>query len=218
MKPKQISKPLILLALLLSFGSVFSQDLVDVWSRPVQVEPDRDFDVLHYRITLDFDLENKRFEGSNRITFVPLVTDLNEIQLHSEGLEVSKVHGPEGREFLFRVTEGLLIVDLAGNHGLDEQIDVEISYSGHDPEKGLYFDGPNDRHPLIVTTDSWPDEARFWYPCYDHPHDKVTTEMIITVPSGNKVLSNGKLVGSGDGSEPGTETWHWKQEPPHSSG
>ena len=217
MKQNHNRWPLILLVFLWFFSSLASQDLIDVWSRPLQVEPSRDFDVLNYRVTLDFDLENKRFEGSNRITLVPLVTDLKEIKLHSEGLAVSKVLDREGNALLFKHAGGFLIVDLASNHGLDEQIDVEISYSGHDPEKGLYFDGPNDRHPLIVTTDSWPDEARFWYPCYDHPHDKVTTEMIITVPSGNKVLSNGKLVGSGDGSEPGTETWHWKQERPIST-
>ena len=217
MKQNHNKWPLILLVVLLFFSSLYSQELIDVWSRPVQVEPDRDFDVLHYRVTLDFDLENKRFEGSNRITFVPLVTDLKEIKLHSEGLEVSKVFDREGNPLLFKHADEFLIVDLAGSRGLDEQIDVEISYSGHDPEKGLYFDGPNDRHPLVVTTDSWADEARFWYPCYDHPHDKVTTEMIITVPSGNKVLSNGKLVRSGDGSGPDTETWHWLQDQPIST-
>jgi aminopeptidase N len=207
----------VLLTLLMFFGSLSARDLNDVWSRPVQVEPSRDFDILQYRITLDFDLENKRFEGSNRIRFVPLVTDLKEIRLHSEGLIVSKVVDPEGKALQFELSDGFLWIRLPVSHGLDETVDIEIEYSGSDPEKGLYFDGPNDRHPLIVTTDSWPDEARFWYPCYDHPHDKVTAEMIITVPSGNKVLSNGQLVGSRAGSEPGTETWHWKQDRPIST-
>ena len=217
MKQKHIFKPGILLALLLFSVSLPAQDIIDVWSRPVQVEPSRDFDVLHYRVTLDFDLESKRFAGSNRITLVPLVADLRQVKLHSEGLDIIEVRDRSGKVLDFKQNDSFLTVELPLSRGLDEKIDMEIFYSGNEPEKGLYFDGPNDSHPLVVTTDSWPDEAHFWYPCYDHPHDKVTTEMIITVPAGNKVLSNGRLIESRTDTESGTETWHWMQDQPIST-
>ena len=203
--------------LAISFGSGLAEDRIDVWKRPVQAEPSRNIDVLHYTIALDFDMQGKRFEGSNRVRLVPLVEELSEIVLHAEGLEISQVLDSRGRELPFRVGEGSVEVELPENRGLDEEIEIEIRYSGEDPAKGLYFDGPNDQHPLIVTTDSWPDEARYWYPCYDHPHDKVTTEMIITVPDGNKVLSNGRLVSRKSVPGEGNETWHWSQEKPIST-
>jgi len=35
---------------------------------------------------------------------------------------------------------------------------------------------------------------RYWFPDYDFPNDKATTEMIVTVPRGWQALSNGRLV------------------------
>jgi len=207
----------VLLFLALSVSSLSALDLIDVWSRPVQVEPSRNYDVLHYRVSLEFDLENKRFKGSNRIRFVPLVPGLRTLELHSEGLEVSEILDSEGQVLSFKQAKKSLTVNLPAGRNLDEKVEVDIYYSGHDPEKGLYFDGPNDDFPLIVTTDSWPDEAHFWYPCYDHPHDRVTTEMIITAPAGNKVLSNGRLIERKSNPESGTETWHWLQNQPIST-
>ena len=37
-------------------------------------------------------------------------------------------------------------------------------------------------------------EARHWYPCYDYPNEKFTTEMICQVPEGMVARSNGRLV------------------------
>jgi len=203
--------------LAISFGNGLAEDGIDVWKRPVQSEPSRNFDALHYRVTLEFDLEGKRFEGSNLVRLVPLVEELREIVLHAEKLAISRVLDSRGDELQFQEGNGVLKIILPESRGLDEEIEIEIRYSGEDPAKGLYFDGPNDTHPLIVTTDSWPDEARYWYPCYDHPHDKITTEMIITAPTGNKVLSNGRLVSRKPGPGGSTETWHWHQERPIST-
>jgi aminopeptidase N len=217
MKQKHTTWPGILLTLLLSFNCLSALDLTDVWSRPVKLEPSRDFDVLRYLVTLEFDLENKKFEGSNRITLVPLAPGFRDIELDSEGLTITRVLDPEGKVLPFKKADKSLVVNLSESCDLEEEINIEIFYSGHDPEKGLYFDGPNDSHPLIVTTDSWPDEAHFWYPCYDYPHDRVTTEMIITVPAGNKVLSNGRLIETRINTASGTETWHWLQDQPIST-
>ncbi|MBT8395678.1 MAG: M1 family metallopeptidase, partial [Gemmatimonadetes bacterium] len=40
---------------------------------------------------------------------------------------------------------------------------------------------------------------------------------IITVPAGNNVLANGRLVGVTEDAEAGATTWHWAQERPHST-
>ena len=40
---------------------------VDIYSRPVQVERSHDYDAIHYRVDLAFDLERKSFRGKNEI-------------------------------------------------------------------------------------------------------------------------------------------------------
>ena len=67
----------------------------------------------------------------------------------------------------------------------------------------------------MVESNSWPDHASYWYPCYDYPNDKATQEVIITVKKPYKVLSNGELVEIIDNGT--TRTYHWYQGKPHST-
>jgi len=54
-----------------------------------------------------------------------------------------------------------------------------------------------------------------WFPCWDFPNDKATTEIIATVRSSYSFLSNGKLVSVKENKKAGTKTFHWKQDKPH---
>jgi aminopeptidase N len=54
-----------------------------------------------------------------------------------------------------------------------------------------------------------------WFPTYDYPNDKLTWEMVVTVPAAFTVVSNGRLVS--DRRNPGgTRTFDWLQERPAS--
>jgi aminopeptidase N len=59
-------------------------------------------------------------------------------------------------------------------------------------------------------------EARHWYPCYDSPNEKFTSEIIAHVPDEMVVLSNGKKISeekdSGD-----LKAVRWSQEKPHAN-
>jgi aminopeptidase N len=92
-----------------------------------------------------------------------------------------------------------------------------VAFRADNPQEGFFFDDASDDHPRMVSTDSWPDEAHHWIPLYDYPNDKVTHEFIVTAPEGNRVLSNGRLVGVVEDEEAGTTTWHWSQEQPHAT-
>ena len=61
-------------------------------------------------------------------------------------------------------------------------------------------------------TDSEPDGAHSWFPCWDKPTDKATVELFITSPADVKIGSNGSLIDStiiGD-----LIIYHWKSEDP----
>jgi len=200
----------------LGAGSVYAQQ-VDVYARPVQIEPDHDFDVQHYQVTLAFNLVAKTFVGKNRITLIALRDGWNHCRLHAVDLTVSSVADSAGRALRFQQSEGMLAVDFAQEYAFGDKVDFTVAYQGSDPPLGLYFDEETAEHPLMVSTDSFPNNARRWIPCYDYPHDKVTQELIVTAPLGNKVLSNGRLVSSSENPDAGTTTWHWRQDQPHAT-
>lgn len=200
----------------LSAGALAAQE-IDIYKRPLQIEPSHDFDVQHYRVTLAFDLEAKTFQGENHISLTALRDGWKHCQLHAVELEVSSVLDSDGRALGFRQSEGLLDIDFSQEYNFNDKVAFTVAYKGSDPPRGLYFDDKSPDHPQMVSTDSFPNNARRWIPCYDYPHDKVTQELIITAPIGNKVLSNGRLVSTSSDLEAGTTTWHWLQEKPHAT-
>jgi aminopeptidase N len=59
-----------------------------------------------------------------------------------------------------------------------------------------------------------PESSSQWFACHDFPNERLTTELIVTVPEGFEVLSNGRLEGL-DGAGPGRQRWHWVQARGH---
>ncbi len=191
-----------------------STQQVDVWSRPIQVERSRDFDFIHYRVSLTFDLDRKIFWGENRISLTPLSDGIDRCVLDAEDLVIESVSDEYGEELSYVLgdTNFTIVFPQAVTYG--DTIVLSVAYRGEGSREGFFFDDANDDHPQMVSTDSWPDEAHHWIPLYDYPNDRVTHELIITVPEGNKVLSNGRLVGVAEAEGGGSTTWHWAQDLP----
>lgn len=206
-----------ILSFLLSLFFVVPAQKVNVYERPLQYERSRDYDAKHYRIALTFDLDKKYFEGENRITLTPLRDDFKECLLDAEELVVTAVTNSENMPLQFTQTDKLIIVHLSKAYEYGETVTFTVKYHATDPKVGLFFDEESPTNPIMVSTVSWPDRARHWFPSYDFPHDKVTNEMIITVKNKYKVLSNGKLVSVKEDKKNGTKTYHWSQELPHST-
>lgn len=206
-----------ILSFLLSLFFVLLAQKVNVYQRPLQYERSRDYDAKHYRIALTFDLDKKYFEGENQITLTPLKDDFKECRLDAEELVVAAVTNSENMPLQFTQTDKLIIVHLSKAYEYGETVTFTVKYHATDPKFGLFFDEESPANPIMVSTVSWPDRARHWFPSYDFPHDKVTNEMIITVKNKYKVLSNGKLVSVKEDKKNGTKTYHWSQELPHST-
>src|SRR5438105_455421 len=114
-----------------------------------------------------------------------------------------------------------MTVDL-GERKQGEAFDVIIRY-GCEPRRGLYFIHPDEaypKRPLQCWSQGQDEDNRCWFPCFDHPHEKSTSEVIATVPSRMTALSNGKLVSTRRGetaSGERTRTFHYRHEVAHSS-
>ncbi|MEV0586392.1 M1 family metallopeptidase [Nonomuraea sp. NPDC050310] len=60
-----------------------------------------------------------------------------------------------------------------------------------------------------------PEIAWWWFPSNDHPADKATYDIAVSVPEGTEAISNGILAGKRTSG--GKTTWHWVMDKPMAS-
>jgi aminopeptidase N len=204
-------------ALSLAGAASLTAQQVDIWNRPVQVERSRTWDFIHYRVSLAVDPEAQTFRGENRIILTPLADGAAQCELDAEHLTIVDVRDESGRTLAHEQGDTSVVVTFPRAVSYGDTVSLTVVYQGEGSRDGFFFDDATDDHPRMVSTDSWPDEAHHWIPLYDYPNDKVTHELIVTAPRGNRILSNGRLVGVVEDEQAGTTTWHWLQEQPHAT-
>ena len=183
--------------------------------KPENFERSRDYDALHYKLVLEFHDKEKSYRGENTITLASLKDDLKSLVFDAEGFTVTEVAGPDGRPLPFSVGNKKLAITLPRGLAYGEKTSVAVRFHQENPKTGLKFIEAGPGHPAQINTYDWPEDAHHWFPCYDYPNDKVTSEVIATVRGDYKVLSNGRLVEVLRDMSAGTATWHWTQEEPH---
>ena len=196
---------------------------IDVYSRTLQTERSREFDAIHYRIKLRFDEDQGMFWGETTITLRTLNDGFEKFSLDAEKFVVSAVKDQRARSLEFRQGNGRIAISLGQTYEFDDQLSVTLYYVAEDCGAstdfplGLSFVEANEAHPRLIQALSFPNGARHWFPCYDHPNDKATIEVIATVREDYKALSNGRLISVTEDVRNKTKTFHWLQDRPHST-
>ena len=196
---------------------------IDVYSRTLQAERSREFDAIHYRIKLRFDEDKEMFWGETTITLRPLSDGFEKCSFDAEKFIVSSVKDQSGQPLEFHQGNGKIIVSLGQTYDYGDQLSVTVFYFAKDCGAsrnfplGISFVEANEANPRLIQALSFPNGARHWFPCYDHPNDKATIEVIATVNEDYKALSNGKLVSVTKDTRNKTKTFHWMQDRPHST-
>lgn len=179
------------------------------------------FDAQHYTLRVSFDRSAKSVLGDTTVVLKPLAEGFREFELDAVGLAFQSVTlDPGGAELKYTVRADTIRVILDRSYGPMDTISVRFKYSAT-PKKGVYFvdavDDPNRvNHSAQIWTQGEPEEARHWFPSFDFPSDKATTEALITAESGETVIGNGEFLGKTDNGN-GTTTWHLKMPVPHST-
>jgi aminopeptidase N len=144
------------------------------------------------------------------------------VELDAVGLSFSAVTlDPSGIDLKYKTLAGKVIVALDKAYGPEDTIAIRFVYTAL-PKKGVYFvpedpdSNGNVSHSAQIWTQGEAEEARHWFPSFDFPSDKATTEEYITAQSGDTVIGNGELIGKTDNGN-STETWHYKMTVPHST-
>jgi aminopeptidase N len=196
---------------------------IDVYSRTLQTERSREFDAIHYRIKLRFDEDKEMFWGETTITLRPLSDGFEKCSLDVEKFIVSSVKNQSGQSLAFHQGNGRIAVSLEQAYDYGDQLSVTLFYfakncgASRNFPLGISFVEATEAHPQLIQALSFPNGARHWFPCYDHPNDKATIEVIATVSEDYKALSNGKLVSVTEDTRNKTKTFHWMQDRPHST-
>src|SRR6266852_4379623 len=155
----------------------------------------RDYDLQHSRITLRFDLEQKKVLGDVTHSLSILRDGTSKIAFDSVGLTIQSVTVNKSAA-KFETSADKLIVPLPASAKAGEKFEIAIRYEGK-PTKGLYFILPDKDYPdrpKQIWTQGESEDTRYYLPTYDYPNDRLTTETILSVPASWITVSNGKLI------------------------
>ena len=177
----------------------------------------RDYDLQDIRTHLWFNVEQREVRGEVTERVVALRDSISNLAFDSVDLKIKSVT-VDGKAAKFSTVQKELIVSLEHPASRGERHEIFIRYEGQ-PKKGIYFILPDKHYPQQppeIWTQGEAEDTRDYIPMYDYPNDRMTSEMLLTVPSKWTTISNGRLVGVKDESD-GTKTWDWKQSEPLSS-
>lgn len=179
---------------------------------------ERAIDIIHYKAELNFDFNNKKIAGIATITFRPLtksqICPLDAIRLNIT--KINLIQRDKTQPMTFDHLDRMLSIDLDQMYLPDDTLTIVINYHAQ-PNAGMYFlkDFQHEGQFYLYTYGEGGLHAN-WLPIYHDVNDKFSTEMVVTVPQPYTVISNGKLI-SVKKQPNGEQTFHWKQDLPHSN-
>ncbi len=203
---------MLLLGLTVQLG--FGQSPTADFNRP------QSFDVQHYTIRISFDHAKRTVFGDTTVELRPLRDGLRSLELDARDLKFDAITLAANEAKLeHRLSPGKVIVTLDRAYKKDETIAIRFRYSAK-PKKGIYFvDEKRDKDRVVHSSQIWtqgePDEAHHWFPSFDFPSDKATTEKFVTVEKGFQVIGNGVLVSERESADGKSVTFHYKLDIPH---
>ncbi|MCB1078953.1 MAG: M1 family metallopeptidase, partial [Verrucomicrobiae bacterium] len=175
---------------------------------------DREIDVRHVKLELEPDFDAKSLSGVATLTFSPIANPLKQLRLDAVDLRISQVESSQPIE-AWDSAKTSLMVTFAGAIPADQEAWVKVTYSA-EPRDGWFFRTEAMGYPKgddHFWTQGEPEKHRHWFPGYDYPNERFTSEVFCTVPKGMTVVSNGRLIEEGTIGD--RTRFHWKQEQEH---
>jgi len=151
-------------------------------------------DVQHYGFSIDLTDSSDLIKGKAAIDLLciqdtkMITLDLISKNNSPKGMTVLQVT-ENGKPLTYTHTNNLLTIEFATIINRGEQKNIEITYEGI-PADGLIISKNKYGHRVFFA-DNWPNRARNWLPCVDHPADKASLDFMVTAPAYYQVISNG---------------------------
>jgi aminopeptidase N len=169
------------------------------------------YDARHYTLRVKYDPATDRLSATAEMT-ATASADLSRFNLDLEGMTVREVL-VDDRDARFAREGAELAVTPPGGLRRGAAFTVEITYDGRpqaQSQPGLGETG------FLHTADGAfamgePESAATWYPVNDHPLDKATYTIALTVPRRVAAISNGVRTTSTEAAGWTTTTWEVRQ-------
>ena len=171
----------------------------------------------HLLLELRFDWEEERVWGATTYDLLIKGHGVREMYLDAVNLDISRVL--VGRNSVdFDNTGERVAFAIGRSRKPGDRIKVKLLHSVTQPTAGIYFTKPDPHYPnrfKTVWTQGQDEDSRYYFPCFDKPNYKQTTEVVLHLPRGMFGLSNGRLLGH---TRTGAaERYHYKLELPYST-
>lgn len=176
------------------------------------------YDAQHYSLRISFDRPAKKVLAETTVRLKPLKAGFTAAEFDAVGINFNSVTlEPAGTALKHRAQSGKISVTLDKAYGPTDEIILKFKHSSV-PRKGVYFipeEVENGKliHGPQIWTQGEPDEARHWFPSFDFPSDKATTEQFITANADESVIGNGEFVTKTTNAD-GTVTHHFRMNEP----
>ena len=179
--------------------------------------PDTPLLPKHLLLELSFDWEQERVWGNTTYNLLVNGRNVREIAFDAANLEVERVM--LGRRTLeFENTGDRVIISLDKPLKYGSTVQVKLFHSVTRPPAGIYFTKPDVAYPdrfKTVWTQGQDEDSKYYFPCFDQPNFKQTTEVKLHLPKGMFGLSNGSLLKKKESAK--ESFYHYKLEIPYST-
>lgn len=139
--------------------------------------PSRDIALTHVFLDLEVELEAKRLHGEAHLEFGVIKRRVENVFFDARELKIQRVLGQKGQDLEFNQEDRGVRVRLRPPLQRGAAGKVRLEYSAEEPRLGLYFTGPDEQYPektWQVWSQGQDEDNRYWFPCVDHPREKVT--------------------------------------------
>nr|WP_253945104.1 M1 family metallopeptidase [Nocardioides sp. zg-DK7169] len=168
------------------------------------------YDVQHYDVRVAYDFDTGRLRGRTQVRLeatrslrslhLDLLLPVRSVRIDGRAAEFDR---PQHHELRITPREPVA----AGR-----VVSVEVRYAGRPARLSYAGEGNWLADGQEVVTMNQPHMAPWWFPANDHPLDKATMDVRVTVPRDRQVVSNGTLV---DRRVVGRRaTTHWRSTDP----
>ncbi|MCL2729238.1 MAG: M1 family metallopeptidase [Actinomycetia bacterium] len=171
------------------------------------------YDVSHYDLNLRYTPATDTLTGTTTLT-ATATQGLTSFDLDF-ALDVSKVI-VDGRPAAF-ATSGEQELVITPQHPIarGQRITVAVTYSGVPSTVQRYGFTSWQHTPDGGVAANEPESAWWWFPSNDHPLDKASYDVRVTVPQGEQAISNGLLLSQHTAD--GWTSYHWQQTKPQAT-
>ncbi len=151
------------------------------------------FDVDHYALELELVPQARAIEALCRVRLFARETALDVVELDLRGLEVLEVLDEDGAQLDFEHEGATLRIHPASPLAPRALASFSIRYRGV-PRAGLWFVRPRAGIPTQVYTQGECEDSSFWFPCFDAPAERATSELRVVMPREWRSVAAGEFV------------------------